>query len=159
MSSVYRENTVFHYFAELVKYAKSHSAIAKWLRRSGIDGESPRDRHRRIQTAVLRSKHQELREKLNFISIYPHLNAHGLLPPTLDQVELVGQRVWGQVDRVIAYMPNCSKLNFLDEFIVCLKKSTEGTGDAHMELVQSLEAAYKCEMELKFVSPERGIII
>ena len=123
------------------------------------DGKSASDRHTLIQTVVLRSKHQELREKLNFHSIYPHLNSHGLLPPSLDQMKLVDRSLITlsrQIDMVIAYMPNCGKPNFLDEFIICLKKTIHDAGDAHMELAQSLEVAYKSEMELKFVSPERG---
>ena len=115
--------------------------------------------HKRIQTEVLLSKHQELREKLNFHSIYPYLNSHGLLDS--DDLSLLAASSWDQVDRVIEYVPKCGKLNFLDEFIVCLEKSKDGTGSAHEELIDSLQSAYRSKMDsLKLVSlsPESGII-
>ena len=54
-------------------------------------------------------------------------------------------------------MPDCGKPNFLDEFVVCLKVSNDGTGDAHRELAETIEKAYKSEME-RSVSPEIGIL-
>ena len=51
-------------------------------------------------------------------------------------------------------MPSCGKPNFLDEFIVCLRE-TEEAGDAHKELAETIEKAYKSEME-RSVSPEIG---
>jgi hypothetical protein len=112
-----------------------------------------------LQMAVLTSKRQELIEKLNLHSTYPHLYSHGLLPPTLDREELLDlSPKMAQVDRVITYVPKCGKLNFLDDFIICLEESKEGTGSAHEELIDSLQAAYKSKMDsLKFTSPESGI--
>ena len=52
-------------------------------------------------------------------------------------------------------MPDCGKPNFLDEFIVCLKVSNDGTGDAHRELAETIEKAYTSEKE-RSVSPEIG---
>jgi hypothetical protein len=52
-------------------------------------------------------------------------------------------------------MPECGKTDFLDEFIVCLKVSNDGTGDAHSELAETIEKAYKSEMD-RSVSPEIG---
>ena len=49
-------------------------------------------------------------------------------------------------------MPSCGKPNFLDEFIVCLRE-TEEAGDAHKELAETIEKAYKSGME-RSVSPE-----
>ena len=49
-------------------------------------------------------------------------------------------------------MPSCGKPNFLDEFIVCLRE-TEEAGDAHKELAETIEKAYKSEME-RSASPE-----
>ena len=121
--------------------------------------ESP---YMRLQKAVLTSKRQELREKLNLHAIYPHLYTHGLLPVTLARVELLDlSPKMAQVDRLITYVPMCGKLNFLDEFIVCLEESKEGTGGAHEELIDSLQAAYKSAMDSrwKFMSsyPQNGI--
>lgn len=63
-------------------------SIDKALAMAESTSSSESDRHARIQKSVLRSKHQELRDKLNFHSIYPHLNAYGLLPTSLNQVSL-----------------------------------------------------------------------
>jgi hypothetical protein len=52
-------------------------------------------------------------------------------------------------------MPECGNPDFLDEFIICLKGSNDGTGDAHSELAETIEKAYKSEME-RSVSPEIG---
>ena len=54
-------------------------------------------------------------------------------------------------------MLDCGKPNFLNEFVVCLKVSNDGTGDAHRELAETIEKAYKSEME-RSVSPEIGIL-
>ena len=62
-----------------------------------------------------------------------------------------------KVDKVLIHMPECGKPNFLDEFIVCLKLSNDGTGGAHEELADSLEAAYRSEMAREFASPQNGI--
>jgi hypothetical protein len=113
----------------------------------------------RLQTAILISMRQEFIEKLNLHSIYPHLYSRGLLPRTLDREELVAlSPKMAQVDRVISHVPKCGKVNFLDEFIICLEKSKEGTGGAHEELIDSLQAMYKSKMEsLKCTSLESGI--
>ena len=50
-------------------------------------------------------------------------------------------------------MPDCGKPDYLDEFINCLKDSNYGTGDAHSELAETIEKAYKSEMD-RSVSPE-----
>lgn len=103
----------------------------------------------RVQDAVLQSKHLELREKLNFRSIFPYLNSHGLLPDSYDQTKLVDEKatVQQQIDDIITHLPKCGKEDYLKEFIECLRESEEGTGSAHLELAHSLEDAYTAKME------------
>ena len=55
-------------------------------------------------------------------------------------------------------MPECSNPDYLNEFVICLKESNDGTYDAHNQLAETIEKAYKSEME-RSVSPEIGIII
>ena len=76
------------------------------------------------------------------------------------QVELVDELGTSQrkIDKVLAHMPECDNPDYLDKFIVCLKISDDGTGGAHSELAETIEKAYKSEME-RSVSPEIGIII
>ena len=62
-----------------------------------------------------------------------------------------------KIDKVLIHMLECGKPNFLDEFIVCLKLSNDGTGGAHEELADSLEAAYRSEMAREFASPQNGM--
>ena len=71
------------------------------------------------------------------------------------QVELVGELGTSQrkIDKVLAHMPDCGKPDYLDEFINCLKDSNYGTGDAHSELAETIEKAYKSEKD-RSVSPE-----
>ena len=107
---------------------------------------SRRPRHLRRQDRVLRSKHQELREKLNFTAIYSYLNECRLLP-YCDHSKLLDGMLTEQarIDAIIENLTKCNKDNYLMEFIGCLKRSADGTGDGHSELVQSLEAAYEAE--------------
>ena len=87
-------------------------------------------------------------------------------PPTISydtdadtlQVELVDELGTSQrkIDKVLAHMPECGNPDYLNKFIVCLKVSNDGTGDAHSELAETIEKAYKSEME-RSVSPEIGI--
>lgn len=98
----------------------------------------------------MKAKHEELRHNLDFHCIFPHLNSHGLLPPSLDQVELVDDLGTSQrkIDKVIAYMPKCGKPDFLEQFVDCLKQTAEsGTGEAHKELAESIENAYRLELK------------
>ena len=62
---------------------------------------------------------------------------------------------------MLAHMPECDNPDYLDKFIVCLKISDDGTGGAHSELAETIEKAYKSEMERSVspVSPEIGMII
>ena len=71
------------------------------------------------------------------------------------QVELVDELGTSQrkIDKVLAHMPDCGKPDFLDDFIICLKVSNDGTGDAHSELAETIEKAYKSELD-RSVSPE-----
>ena len=107
-----------------------------------------RSRHLCRQDRVLRSKHQELREKLNFTAIYSYLNECRLLP-YCDHSKLLDGTLTEQarIDAIIENLTRCNKDNYLTEFIGCLKRSADGTGDGHSELVQSLEAAYEVEAE------------
>lgn len=107
-----------------------------------------RPRHLRRQDIILRSKHQQLREKLNFRAIYPYLNERGLLP-YCDQSTLVDETLTEQekIDTIFASLMKCNKDNYLMEFIDCLKRSEYGTGEGHLELAQSLEAAYEAEAD------------
>lgn len=102
-----------------------------------------------VQDAVLQSKHLELREKLNFRSIFPYLNSRGLLPDSYDQTKLVDEKatIQQKIDDIITHLPKCGKEDYLNEFIECLRESEEGTGSAHLELAQSLEDAYTAKME------------
>ena len=102
-----------------------------------------------VQDAVLQSKHPDLREKLNFRSIFPYLNSHGLLPASYDQTKLVDEKatVEQQIDDIITHLPKCGKDDYLRKFIECLRKSEEGTGSAHSELAESLEDAYTAQMK------------
>jgi hypothetical protein len=107
-----------------------------------------RSRHLRRQDRVLRSKHQDLRDKLNFRAIYSHLNEFRLLPYCDHSILLDGTLTeQARIDTIIDNLTKCNKDNYLLDFIVCLKRSAEGTGDGHLELVQSLEAAYETEPE------------
>ena len=103
----------------------------------------------RVQDAVLQSKHLDLREKLNFRSIFPYLNSHGLLPESYDQTRLVDEKatVQQQIDDIITHLPKCGKEDYLMEFIKCLRESEEGTGSAHLELAQSLDDAYTTKLK------------
>lgn len=103
----------------------------------------------RVQDAVLQSKHPDLREKLNFRSIFPYLNSHRLLPDSYDQTKLVDEKttIQQQIDDIITYLPKCGKKDYLREFIECLRESEEGTGSAHLELAKSLEDAYTDKLE------------
>ena len=103
----------------------------------------------RVQDAVLQSKHPDLREKLNFRSVFPYLNSPGLFPDSYDQTKLVDEKttVQQQIDDIITYLPKCGKEGYLREFIECLRKSEEGTGSAHLELAKSLKDAYTAKME------------
>ena len=116
---------------------KSHSATRS------------RSLHTRVQDAVLHSKHLDLRQKLNFRSIFPYLNSHGLLPDSYDQTKLVQESatIQQQIDDIITHLPKCGKEDYLGEFIECLRESEEGTGSAHLELAKSLEEAYATKMK------------
>lgn len=109
---------------------------------------SRRPRHLRRQDRVLRSKHQDLREKLNFTAIYSYLNECRLLL-YCDHSKLLDGTLTEQarIDTIIDNLTKCNKDKYLMDFIVCLKRSAEGTGEGHSELVQSLEAAYEAEPE------------
>ena len=113
------------------------------------DSTRSRSLHMRVQDAVLQSKHPDLREKLNFRSIFPYLNFHGLLPDSYDQTKLVVERttVQQQINDIITYLPKCGKKDYLREFIECLRESEEGIGSAHLEVAKSLEDAYTAKME------------
>ena len=102
-----------------------------------------------VQDAVLQSKHLDLREKLNFWSIFPYLNSHGLLSESYDQTRLVDEKatVQQQIDDIITHLPKCGKEDYLMEFIKCLRESEEGTGSAHLELAQSLDDAYTTKLK------------
>lgn len=102
-----------------------------------------------VQDAVLQSKHLDLREKLNFRSIFPYLNSHRLLPASYDQTKLLDGKatVQQQIDDIITHLPKCGKEDYLREFIECLRESEEGTGSAHLELAKSLEDAYTAKMK------------
>ena len=97
-----------------------------------------------FQDNVLQSKHPQLREKLDFQAIFPHLNQRGLLPPSLDQRKLVDERITvrERIDMLITHMPKCGKEEYLSEFIDCLRESEYGTGTAHSELAETLDTAY-----------------
>ena len=98
----------------------------------------------RVQDHVLESKHPQLREKLNFGAIFPHLNQHGLLPPSLDRRKLIDEKITAQerIDAIIAHVPKCGKEDYLPRFIDCLRESEAGTGTAHRELAETLHSAY-----------------
>lgn len=83
-----------------------------------------------------------------------HVHVHHCMVFVL-QVELVDELGSSQrkIDKVLAHMPDCGKPDFLDDFIVCLKVSNDGTGDAHSELAETIEKAYKSELD-RSVSPE-----
>lgn len=108
-----------------------------------------RPRHLHRQDRALRSKHQELREKLNFRAIYPLLNEHRLLPYCDHSVLIIDGMLTEQarIDVIVDNLTKCNKENYLLEFIDCLKRSADGTRDGHPELAESLEAAYKAEAE------------
>ena len=118
------------------------------LETTHVAKRSRRPRHLRRQDRVLRSKHQELREKLNFTAVYSYLNECRLLP-YCDHTKLVDGMLTEQarIDAIIENLTRCNKDNYLTEFIGCLKRSADGTGDGHSELVQSLQAAYEAEAE------------
>lgn len=118
------------------------------LETNHVAKRSRRPRHLCRQDRVLRSKHQELREKLNFTAIYSYLNECRLLP-YCDHSKLVDGMLTEQarIDAIIENLTRCNKDNYLMEFISCLKRSADGTGDGHSELVQSLQAAYEAEAE------------
>ena len=101
-------------------------------------------RPRQLQDDVLLSKHPQLREKLNFRAIYPYLNQHGLLPAFCDHLKLVDGRATEheRIDAILAFLTKCDKDEYLQDFIDCLKRSKDGTGEGHLELAESLEAAY-----------------
>ena len=107
-----------------------------------------RPRHLSRQDRVLRSKHQELREKLNFRAIYPYLNQHRLLT-YCDHSKLIDGTLTEQatIDAIVDNLTKCNKDNYLLDFIDCLKRSEHGTGEGHSELAQSLKAAYEAEAE------------
>lgn len=102
----------------------------------------------RVQDHVLESKHLQLREKLDFRAIFPHLNQHGLLPPSLDRRKLIDEKITvpERIDAIIAHLPKCGKEDYLSQFIDCLRESEAGTGTAHRELAESLYSAYMTEM-------------
>lgn len=108
-----------------------------------------RSSHLRRQDNILRSKHLELREKLNFRAIYPYLNQCGLLPD-YDQSNLIDGTLTEQerVDAILDKLTKCNKDNYLLDVIDCLKRSEHGTGEGHLELAQSLEDAYYNETEV-----------
>lgn len=105
---------------------------------------SSRSRQLCLQDDVLKSKHPQLREKLNFRSIFPHLNSHGLLPHSLDLTRLVDDKTTQQerIDAIITHVPECGKDDYLDKFIECLRDSEADAGDAHSELAETLQTAY-----------------
>ena len=114
-----------------------------------------RSRHLRIQDKALWSKHQELREKLNFRAIYPYLNECGLLSAFCSQSKLVDGRVTEQerIDAILSeHLTKCDKDDYLKDFVDCLKKSNDGTGDGHLELAQSLEAAHHAAVNNRYDS-------
>ena len=107
-----------------------------------------RSRYLRRQDNILRSKHLELREKLNVRAIYPYLNQRGLLLDC-DQSKLNNGMLTEQerVDNILDNLTKCNKDNYLLDVIDCLKMSEYGTGEGHLELAQSLEVAYYSETE------------
>lgn len=113
-----------------------------------------RSHHLCVQDDILRNNHLKLRQKLNFRAIYPYLNECRLLPPFFDQLKFVDGVTTEQerIDAVVVHLTTCKKQDYLQDFISCLKRSKDGTGDGHLELAQSLEAAYAIADESDYSS-------
>ena len=102
---------------------------------------------RHVCDAVIHQLHDNLRMYLNFHSIYPYLNSHGLLD-SLDQSILTYPEttIEKKVDIIIGWLPKCKQSDYLTPFIACLRESSKQAGNAHLELVDQFEKLIKAEL-------------
>ena len=92
-----------------------------------------------LSESVLRSLHSQICHQLNLRAILPHLDEQGLLTPT--ENEQLRNELFTTEERknkLIEWIPSKGS-DALTRFIVCLRKSAEGTGTGHHELAKALE--------------------
>ena len=87
----------------------------------------------------MRSLHSQICHQLNLGAILPHLDEQGLLTRTekeqlRNELFTTGERK----NKLIEWLPSKGS-DALTRFIVCLRKSAEGTGTGHHELAKVLE--------------------
>lgn len=86
--------------------------------------------------------HKELRQYLDFHTIYPLLKSHNLLLPTEDHYLLTNPKITREqkIDMIIPWLPRCEKADYLTPFVACLRESAASeAGAAHVELADQME--------------------
>ena len=91
--------------------------------------------------AVFQAVHKDMRELLDFHTIYPLLNARHLLRPGLDQAILTNPTITNErrIDVLISWLPKCELSDYLTPFVESLMESSDQAGDAHKELASMMK--------------------
>lgn len=81
--------------------------------------------------------HQQLRQYLDFHTIYPLLRTHYL---SENHVHLANPEITREqkIDMIISWLPKYNRSDYLTPFIDCLKESAQ-TVPNHVELVDAME--------------------
>ena len=92
-----------------------------------------------LSQSVLRSLHSQICQQLNLRAMVLHLDEQGLLTRT--ENEQLRNELFTTEERkkkLMEWIPSKGS-DALTRFIVCLRKSAEGTGTGHHELAKALE--------------------
>ena len=113
--------------------------------------------------------HNELRESLNFHTIYSLLNSYRLILPSEDHYVISNPKISTEtkIDMVISWLPKAGNSDYLTPFISCLRESGKGdSGVAHTELADEMEKQrdeewkkYKYGTMIMIIEPLQHFII
>lgn len=111
--------------------------------------------------AVFCELHSELRQYLNFHTIYPFLKQHNLLLSSQDHCVFTNPRITREqkVDNMISWLPKCKMADYLSPFVLCLKESAAEAGIAHTELAESIERQLAVELKANRIGVWCGGVI
>lgn len=103
---------------------------------------------KKVCEAVFQAVHKDMRELLDFHTIYPLLNSRHLLRPGLDQAILTNPTITHErrIDVLISWLPKCELSDYLTPFVESLAESSDQAGDAHRELAAMMQLQLQKEM-------------